>query len=202
MCGILRCLDRAHRSRALIAREASTIHASRYRGTNLKVFHPIQQLAMRILRRAAETAPPFSRITGQQNRTVSSCHAKSFSSTTRWVHPLLACRSIATTVRLSNTMEQQKAANETPTEKGAPIIDHSQNIRVATPDSTPDVWIDKLHNYLHLLVEHLNFFRVHLLVFTFVPLFLSIIFWAVNGRFKIEYIDSLFLCYSAFTSTG
>ncbi|KAG8830790.1 low affinity potassium transporter [Serendipita sp. 399] len=50
--------------------------------------------------------------------------------------------------------------------------------------------------------KHLNFFRIHLLVFTFFPLLCSILFWAVNGRYKIAYIDAVFLCYSAFTNTG
>ncbi|EJD46884.1 hypothetical protein AURDEDRAFT_113542 [Auricularia subglabra TFB-10046 SS5] len=50
--------------------------------------------------------------------------------------------------------------------------------------------------------RHLNFYRIHLLVFTFTPLFFSIIFYAVNGRFRISYVDSLFVCVSAMTVTG
>ncbi|PVF97493.1 TrkH-domain-containing protein [Serendipita vermifera] len=52
------------------------------------------------------------------------------------------------------------------------------------------------------LRKHLNFFRIYLLSFTFFPLFFSIIFWAVNGRYKIGYMDALAICYSAFTNTG
>ncbi|KAI0078494.1 TrkH-domain-containing protein [Panus rudis PR-1116 ss-1] len=52
-------------------------------------------------------------------------------------------------------------------------------------------------------IKHeLNFFRVHLLFFLFVPLISAIIFWAVNGQFHISFVDSLFLCYSALTVTG
>ena len=47
-----------------------------------------------------------------------------------------------------------------------------------------------------------NFFRIHLSAFVFVPLISSGIFYASNGRFHIEFIDALFLCYSAMTDTG
>ncbi|KAI0735704.1 TrkH-domain-containing protein [Earliella scabrosa] len=50
--------------------------------------------------------------------------------------------------------------------------------------------------------EEVNFFRLHLVFFTFTPLIASGIFYAVNGRFHIPYIDCLFLCYSALTVTG
>lgn len=57
-----------------------------------------------------------------------------------------------------------------------------------------------------LILEHelqySSLYSSHLLVFTFTPLLMSIIFWAVNGETKIAYIDSLFLSYSAFTGTG
>ncbi|KAG8756489.1 low affinity potassium transporter [Serendipita sp. 396] len=52
------------------------------------------------------------------------------------------------------------------------------------------------------LKQHLNFYRIHLLVFTFVPLVFSVVFWAANGKYKLAYIDALFLCYSAFTNAG
>jgi hypothetical protein len=52
------------------------------------------------------------------------------------------------------------------------------------------------------LYRHLNFFRIYLLVFTFLPLFFSVIIWAVNGGYKVKYIDALYLAYSNFTSTG
>lgn len=47
-----------------------------------------------------------------------------------------------------------------------------------------------------------NFFRIHLSAFVFVPLIFSGIFYASNGRFHIQFIDSLFLCYSSMTDTG
>jgi len=50
--------------------------------------------------------------------------------------------------------------------------------------------------------KELNFYRIHLLFFTIVPLIVSGIFYAANGQFRIDYIDCLFLCYSALTVTG
>jgi hypothetical protein len=49
---------------------------------------------------------------------------------------------------------------------------------------------------------HWNFYRIHLTFFTVHPLIWSGIFYAVNGRYKVSYIDSLFLCFSAQTVTG
>ncbi|KAK4054900.1 hypothetical protein OIV83_000824 [Microbotryomycetes sp. JL201] len=53
-----------------------------------------------------------------------------------------------------------------------------------------------------LCSQHLNFYRVHLLVFTFVPLILSAILYASNGETKNPYIDCLFMVVSAYTVTG
>jgi hypothetical protein len=69
-----------------------------------------------------------------------------------------------------------------------------------------------------LIKGEANFYRVHLLFFTFVPLILSGIFYAADGRYHIResrrpfsrattnriiaYVDCLFLCYSALTVTG
>ncbi|ORX34133.1 cation transport protein-domain-containing protein [Kockovaella imperatae] len=62
--------------------------------------------------------------------------------------------------------------------------------------------------------EHLNFFRYHVILFTFVPIVAACIFYAANGTAtgnanspdvgiqKVLFIDSLFLCYSAMTVTG
>ncbi|KAI0666217.1 cation transport protein-domain-containing protein [Trametes maxima] len=50
--------------------------------------------------------------------------------------------------------------------------------------------------------EEANFFRLHLLFFTFTPLVAAGIFYGVNGEFHIPFIDALFLCYSALTVTG
>lgn len=51
-------------------------------------------------------------------------------------------------------------------------------------------------------LQESTFFRLHLTAFVFVPLIFSGIFYASNGRFHIDYIDSLFFCYSAMTDTG
>ncbi|KAI3475608.1 hypothetical protein L1887_62981 [Cichorium endivia] len=50
--------------------------------------------------------------------------------------------------------------------------------------------------------RNLNFFRVHVLVFTFVPLIAAAIFYACNGETHINFIDALFCCVSAMTVTG
>ncbi|KAI0354804.1 TrkH-domain-containing protein [Trametes cingulata] len=48
----------------------------------------------------------------------------------------------------------------------------------------------------------LNFYRLHLLAFIFLPLFGAIILWACNGEFYIKFIDVLFICISGATGTG
>ncbi|KIJ31257.1 hypothetical protein M422DRAFT_104826, partial [Sphaerobolus stellatus SS14] len=48
----------------------------------------------------------------------------------------------------------------------------------------------------------LNFYRIHVLVFTFTPLIAAGIFYASNGEFHIAFIDALFLCVSSMTVTG
>ncbi|KAF8841742.1 TrkH-domain-containing protein [Paxillus ammoniavirescens] len=50
--------------------------------------------------------------------------------------------------------------------------------------------------------RNLNFFRVHLLFFTFTPLIFSGILYASNGRYPITYIDALFNSVSAVTVCG
>ncbi|KZT12176.1 TrkH-domain-containing protein [Laetiporus sulphureus 93-53] len=52
------------------------------------------------------------------------------------------------------------------------------------------------------LKSKLNFFRIHLLLFILIPLVLASIFHASNGRYKIKFIDALFVCVSAATGTG
>ncbi|KAF7297996.1 Potassium transport protein [Mycena chlorophos] len=55
---------------------------------------------------------------------------------------------------------------------------------------------------LRTVRKHLNFYRVHILFFTFTPLIFSGIFFASNGQYHISYVDSLFLCVSAMTVCG
>ncbi|THV06206.1 hypothetical protein K435DRAFT_773402 [Dendrothele bispora CBS 962.96] len=50
--------------------------------------------------------------------------------------------------------------------------------------------------------KHLNFYRIHILTFTFTPLIFSAIFYASNGQTHISYVDSLFLSVSAMTVCG
>ncbi|KAG9111667.1 low affinity potassium transporter, partial [Ceratobasidium sp. 392] len=50
--------------------------------------------------------------------------------------------------------------------------------------------------------DSLNFFRIHVLVFTFTPLICAIIFYAANGMYPVPFIDALFNCVSAMTVTG
>ncbi|CAE6533332.1 unnamed protein product [Rhizoctonia solani] len=48
----------------------------------------------------------------------------------------------------------------------------------------------------------LNFFRLHVLFFTFTPLISAAIFYAANGLYPVSFIDALFNCISAMTVTG
>ncbi|KAK7691819.1 hypothetical protein QCA50_005222 [Cerrena zonata] len=50
--------------------------------------------------------------------------------------------------------------------------------------------------------KHLNFFRIHVLFFTFTPLIFSAILYASNGEFPLSYIDALFNSVSAVTVCG
>ncbi|TBU40177.1 cation transport protein-domain-containing protein [Dichomitus squalens] len=50
--------------------------------------------------------------------------------------------------------------------------------------------------------KHLNFYRVHLLFFTFTPLVFSSILYAANTDFHVSYVDCLFNCVSAMTVCG
>lgn len=53
-----------------------------------------------------------------------------------------------------------------------------------------------------VLERELNFFRIHLAVFTLVPIVSASVLVASNGRFDINYIDALFVCVSGITGTG
>ncbi|KAH9050993.1 cation transport protein-domain-containing protein [Lactarius deliciosus] len=53
-----------------------------------------------------------------------------------------------------------------------------------------------------LLSNNLNFYRLHILYFTFTPLIFSGILYASNGRFHIAYIDALFNSVSAMAVCG
>ncbi|KAH9030360.1 TrkH-domain-containing protein [Lactarius pseudohatsudake] len=50
--------------------------------------------------------------------------------------------------------------------------------------------------------RELNFFRIHLAVFTLVPIVSASVLVASNGRFYINYTDALFVCVSGMTGTG
>ncbi|KAJ7030061.1 cation transport protein-domain-containing protein [Mycena alexandri] len=50
--------------------------------------------------------------------------------------------------------------------------------------------------------KQLNFYRIHILFFTFTPLIFSGIFYASNGEFPVSYIDALYNCVSAMTVCG
>ncbi|KAI0090704.1 cation transport protein-domain-containing protein [Irpex rosettiformis] len=70
------------------------------------------------------------------------------------------------------------------------------------PSSTRTTWHDLLSRWRHYARTHLNFYRIHILFFTFTPLIFSGIFYASNGSTKVSYIDSLFNCVSAITVCG
>ncbi|EJU04228.1 hypothetical protein DACRYDRAFT_114599 [Dacryopinax primogenitus] len=51
-------------------------------------------------------------------------------------------------------------------------------------------------------VNSLNFFRIHAIYFTLTPIIMACIIFAVNGEYHMEFVDALFLSYSAITTTG
>jgi Trk-type K+ transport system membrane component len=53
-----------------------------------------------------------------------------------------------------------------------------------------------------IVLGSLNFYRVHLLAFTIIPLITSGIMYGANTQYHISYIDCLFLCTSSMTVTG
>lgn len=54
------------------------------------------------------------------------------------------------------------------------------------------------------LKENLNFYRIHLLFFTFTPLIFALVFWGSSDKKSdpISFIDSLFIVVSSITVTG
>ncbi|WVW80474.1 hypothetical protein I302_102456 [Kwoniella bestiolae CBS 10118] len=73
---------------------------------------------------------------------------------------------------------------------------------------------DKSETRWGRIKHHLNFFRIHVLIFTFTPVITACIFYAANGsasgnanstnlgRQRVTFIDSLFVCFSAMTTCG
>ncbi|KZV91059.1 TrkH-domain-containing protein [Exidia glandulosa HHB12029] len=49
---------------------------------------------------------------------------------------------------------------------------------------------------------HANFFRIHLTAFILIPFLCGTILFACNGRYRVDYLDSLFIAYSAFSGCG
>jgi hypothetical protein len=76
---------------------------------------------------------------------------------------------------------------------------------------TEPVELGKIRRAFNHFIHNFNFFRIHLTVFTLLPIIFSAILYAGNGSStgnandnatglqKVEYIDSVFLCFSAMT---
>ncbi|PIL33508.1 transporter [Ganoderma sinense ZZ0214-1] len=60
----------------------------------------------------------------------------------------------------------------------------------------------RFRNSKRYVLKHLNFYRIHLLFFTFTPLICSGILYAANTDFHVSYVDCLFNCVSAMTVCG
>ncbi|KAI9633595.1 cation transport protein-domain-containing protein [Dioszegia hungarica] len=60
----------------------------------------------------------------------------------------------------------------------------------------------KLSTVYNYILDSLNFYRIHLLCFTFIPLILSGIVYGISTAYPIAFIDCLFVCVSAMTVTG
>ncbi|ORY75670.1 cation transport protein-domain-containing protein [Leucosporidium creatinivorum] len=74
----------------------------------------------------------------------------------------------------------------------------------STAAKTPSIFRDSAlyQTVTNFAVAHGNFYRAHLIAFTFLPLIASGIMFASNGDNKIAYIDCLFMCVSSMTVTG
>ncbi|KZT50397.1 hypothetical protein CALCODRAFT_461759 [Calocera cornea HHB12733] len=60
----------------------------------------------------------------------------------------------------------------------------------------------RLRKLWNSFVSNLNFFRIHVLYFTLMPIVMACIIYAVNGQYHVEFVDALFCSYSAITTTG
>jgi hypothetical protein len=83
-------------------------------------------------------------------------------------------------------------------------IEHTAERTVSEIAGLDNVDPRPISSFLHE-AAHLNFYRVHLLIFTFTPLIFSGIFYASNGpspENQIAYVDALFMCTSAMAVTG
>ncbi|EPQ55187.1 hypothetical protein GLOTRDRAFT_111153 [Gloeophyllum trabeum ATCC 11539] len=69
-------------------------------------------------------------------------------------------------------------------------------------DTLPKAEDQPKKDFWRYLRSHLNFYRVHLIVFTFTPILFSGILYASNGEYPISYIDALFNCISAMAVCG
>lgn len=96
---------------------------------------------------------------------------------------------------------------------GTPLMPHLfytvLNICTTAGHGRPSQYLDNATNRLpfipralSVISEQATFYRVHLAVFTFIPLISSAIFYASNGNYKVDFVDAMFLCYSAMTVTG
>lgn len=79
----------------------------------------------------------------------------------------------------------------------------SQNKEDGNSDKLPKEMTEtRLQRLLRFIADEATFFRIHLAAFTFIPLVFAGIFYASNGEYHVNFLDSMFLCYSAMTVTG
>lgn len=94
-----------------------------------------------------------------------------------------------------------------------PLIIDSNDDPLPKPPLTPvprgNTFASSVNYFYRTIVNKVHaeatFFRCHLLAFTFIPFIASGIFYACNSsneKFKVGWLDSAFLCYSAMTVTG
>ncbi|EST09385.1 Cation transporter [Kalmanozyma brasiliensis GHG001] len=75
-------------------------------------------------------------------------------------------------------------------------------LRTITSSSQATAARNRLGSFGRWCGKNLNFYRVHVMVFTLVPLIAAGIFYACNGETHVKFIDCLFVCVSAMTVTG
>ncbi|TFK50964.1 TrkH-domain-containing protein [Heliocybe sulcata] len=69
-------------------------------------------------------------------------------------------------------------------------------------DTLPKTEDPPKRDFWRYLRSHLNFYRIHIIVFTFTPIIFSVILYGSNGKYPISYIDALFNSISAMAVCG
>jgi hypothetical protein len=156
-----------HRSLSHEAQVSSVSHDTR-RGFGPGDLFP--RFRWRIKNRTALHPPPFPLLFVQSRAPAHTCRRYR-----RYLRPMFGNRADRALVKGCGTVCVMQSMNRS-TFIGNPRLCHSPGL---------------LYSY-----RIVSFHRIHLTVFTFLPLLFSFIMYPASGRYKISYIDCLMLCYS------